>query len=172
VLPVGLERGGAPAQELRPRLGVLGDLVGPVVVELVVVPGDDPRVRGVGALQVRVRLVLRVAVAVVLERGDLPRRVRAGIAARGRVDVRRVLVDVVAEVQDDVQILLGQVVVGREVAVLVLRARDEREGHRVERGAGGRGRLRAADRAELPAARKRKKYSRPGSRPSSSTWTL
>jgi hypothetical protein len=52
-------------------------------------------------------------------------------------------------VHDDVHVLLGEVPVGREVAVLVLRARREREGQRVERRARRRRRLRPPDRAEL-----------------------
>jgi len=87
VLVVGLEGGGAAAQERVGRLAVLGRLVGPVVVDLVVVPGDDPREARMGGLEVGVGLVLRVAVAVVLERRDLPARVRPYVAARRVVDV-------------------------------------------------------------------------------------
>jgi hypothetical protein len=49
VLVVGLERRRPAGQELVVGLGarVLGDLVGPVVVDLVVVEGDDPRERRV-----------------------------------------------------------------------------------------------------------------------------
>jgi hypothetical protein len=149
VLPVSLEGDGAAAQEGVARLAVLGDLVGPVVVHLVVVPGDEPGEGGVGGLEVGIGLVLRVAVAVVLERDDLRTGVRAHVAARDRVFVRAVLVDVVAEVDDEVEILARHVPVGRVVAVLVLLAGGEREVQRVRRT--GRSGLRPAHRADLAA---------------------
>jgi len=63
VLPVGPEGGDAAGPE---RLGalelrVLRDVVGPVVVDLVVVEGDDPREGAVAGLEVGVRPVAGVA---------------------------------------------------------------------------------------------------------------
>ena len=101
----------------------------------------NARVRG---LQVRVGLVLRVALAVVGEVDDLVVGVRAHVAARRRVGVRVVLVDVVAEVDDQVEVVLRHVLVGRVVAVLVLLAGRERERQRARRAR--RRRLRAARR--------------------------
>src|SRR2546423_3848716 len=46
---------------------VLVDPAGVIVLDLVVVPRDDPREGGVCGLKVRVRLVLRVAITVVGE---------------------------------------------------------------------------------------------------------
>ncbi len=147
VLPVGAERGAAAAHEPVVRHPLFGDLVRPVVVDLVVVEGHEPRERGVRGLQVRVGLVLRVALAVVGEVDDLVVGVRADVAARRRVRVRVVLVDVVAEVDDQVEVLRRHVLVGRVVAVLVLLAGRERERQRAD--GSGRRRLRAPDRADL-----------------------
>src|SRR5690606_7949345 len=67
--------------------------------------------------------------------------------AGGHVVPGLVLVVVVAEVQHQVRVLLGEVPVGGEVAVLVLGAGGERHGQRHHRG-GGRGGAGAADRGE------------------------
>src|SRR5690606_37602371 len=122
-------------------------LVGPVVVELVVVPHHDPGRHGVRVLQVRVGLVLGVPLPVVGQRPRFRAGVVAGVAAGGHVVPGLVLVVVVAEVQHQVRVLLGEVPVGGEVAVLVLGAGGERHGQRHHRG-GGRGGAGAADRGE------------------------
>ncbi len=61
-------------------------------------------------LQRRVRLVLRVAVTVVVQCGQLVETEgrRCRMTAVREAAVRVVLVDVVAEVEDDVEVLLGQ----------------------------------------------------------------
>jgi hypothetical protein len=104
-------------------------MVGVVVVDLVVVPGDDPRRDGV-------------------ERDQLAADVLADVAAGGLVVGTGVLVDVVAQVEDDVRMLLGHPPVRGEPAVLVLRARRDRERDR-RRGAAGRCRAGAADGGQL-----------------------
>ena len=98
-----------------------------------------------GALQVGVGLVLGVPQPVALEGDGLLAGVGAG---GGRVGLALVLV--VAEVQHDVGLVVGEVAVGGEVAGLVVGAAGE--GHR-ERGrhlALSRGRAGATDRAEVP----------------------
>ena len=122
-LVIGLVGVGPTLQEGdRVDLLLLGDRPGVVVVELVVVPGDDPGAEGVHGPQVRVGLVLRVADAVVLERSDLRPDMLADLAVAARA-----LVDVVAEVDDQVEVVLGHVLVGGIQARLEVLARGEGE---------------------------------------------
>ena len=146
-------------------MSLLVAVAGVVVVDLVIVPRDDERRRGMRRHQIRIGLVLRVAVAVVDERVDLlPLMLAhaAGVAAA----VAAALVDVVAGVEDEVELLLGDPAVRGEVAGLVVAAAADARS--------------AADRRPHPAAgavfvrpiwlisspaRKRYQYSRPGSSP-------
>ena len=143
VLVVGLVGRGAPGHEPVARVPVLRQLAGVVVVDLVVVPGHQPRAGGVGGLQVRVGAVQRVPAAVVLEGhhlggvGVVPHLV----AAPGG------LVDVVAHVQAQVQVAAGGVAVGREPALLPVRAGADREAQPLRRGVGPRRRAGAPHRA-------------------------
>ena len=73
-------------------------------------------------LQVLVRAIEGVAITVLRERADLRAVGGAGVAARGVELAGTVLVDVVAEVHHEAQVLLGHVAVRRVVAVLVLLA--------------------------------------------------
>jgi hypothetical protein len=136
VLVVGLVGRRSTTQEdhgVLVRLRVyFGDLVGVVVLHFVVVPGDDPREGRVCRLEILVRLVERVAVAVFGEREDLWAVMGADVTALGDVLVRAVLVDVVAEVHDEVKVLLTHPPVRRVVAVLVHLAGGEREGERLD----------------------------------------
>src|SRR6185295_4222660 len=91
------------------RVVVLGDVAGVVVVDLVVVPGDNPREGGVGRLQVGVGAVLGEALPVAVERGRLGPDVTADVAAGRLVDAGAGLVDVVTEVHDEVEVLFGHV---------------------------------------------------------------
>jgi hypothetical protein len=54
-------------------------------------------------------------------------RLAAGVTA-GQAQARRVLVDVVAQVQDHVEVLLGEVAVGGVPALLVVLAGDDGQG--------------------------------------------
>ena len=107
-----------------------------------------------GELEVRVGLVQRVPQPVALEVDRLRGRDAVALAdeVRGSVAVRAVavLVDVVADVQHEVQVVaLPQRPVGGEVAAGVVAARDEREPQRVRvAGLVGCG-LRPADDARL-----------------------
>jgi hypothetical protein len=103
---------------------VLGDQPGVVVLDLVIVPRGDEREARVRGLQIRVAAILGVAAAVVVER----HRLVADVAARSAVG-RPILVDVVAEVNDEVDVLLGEVFVGCVEARLEVLARYERELH-------------------------------------------
>lgn len=144
VLPVRAVRGGAAQQELLRRDVVLGGLSRVVVLGLVVVPGDDEGVRGVGGAQIGVGLVEAVPQPVVLQRDRLPVVVggepAVGVVAGAAGGVDGVLVEVVAEVEDDVDVLLGEVLVRGEVAVVVRLAGDGGQAQRAVAGAaGGRG---------------------------------
>lgn len=144
VLVPGLEGGGAAQQEDLRRRAVVVAVPGPVVVDLVVVEGGDPRRGRMRRLQVAVDLVLGVAVAVVDQRVDLvapvqprPRDVRAGLAA---------FVDVVAIVEDEVEPLGRKMAKGGKQPLLVVLAAGDREAEpldrraRRRRGAGAAGR--------------------------------
>jgi hypothetical protein len=83
----------------------------------------------------------------------------------------RALVDVVAEVDDQVEVVLGHVLVGGIQARLEVLARREGEPQLVGlRARAGMVRVRATGLSASPA-RKRYQYGRSGSRPSTSTWT-
>src|SRR5262249_60536025 len=102
----------------RGGAGLLVDVVGVVVLDLVVVPDRRPRRGRVHRLRGRVGLVLGVPRAVVGQRRELGGR-RAGLrrrvhAAGTRRVARAVLVDVVAEVEDEVVLLERHLAVGRE----------------------------------------------------------
>ena len=157
VLVVRLERGGAALPEPLGgvvQLGgvrVLRDLVRPVVVHLVVIPDHQPRCDRVRGLQVGVGLVLRVPLPVAGQAGGLGALVVARVAAADHVAALLVLVHVVAQVQHQVRVVLGQPRVGGEVAVLVLRAAGERHGQRRRRLVRRRAGEGAAHRADVPA---------------------
>src|SRR5262245_15056368 len=93
-----------------------------VVRDLVIVPGDDERERGVSGLQIRIRLVLSVAVAIVLERDGLRPSVQSHAAwcAGG-------LVNVVAEMEYNLEILGRHVSIRRVVSHFELLTRGEGE---------------------------------------------
>ena len=116
--------GGAALQERGGRDQIFRPGAGIVVLHLVVVPGDQATGGGVQALQIRIAAVLRIAVAIERERG---RRLSVAVRAdRGRRAVDR-FVDVVAEEQDEVRLLLRQMAIGGEIAVLVVGAGAEAE---------------------------------------------
>jgi hypothetical protein len=99
-------------------------ITGVIVVHLVIIPRHHPRGGCVGRLQIRVTLVQRIAVPVVLERGDL-----------GAVVLARLLgpdapfVDVVAEVHDQIHRFLRQMPMRRVVAGLIVLTGGKRERH-------------------------------------------
>ncbi len=148
VLPERPVGGRAPHQDLRGRAGgvLVGVVVGVVVDELVVVPGDQPRVRRVRLLERRVGLVLAVPDPVVVQ--GLDRLLRL-VRARARVPA---LVDVVAEEDHGLDVLRrGDLVVGREVALGEVLARHEGEREAGDHRVAVRPRAGAADGAD-PAA--------------------
>ena len=141
VLPVGLVGGGAADEEIR--VEIFRAVIGIVVVHLMVVPGDEPGKGGMTALQVGIRLVAGVAVAVLLQGNGLRRLVLAHMpAAPGG------FVDVVAEEDHQVQAFRRHVAVGGVEALLVLLAGGEGEAQAVRRGAAWRGSARASGRAD------------------------
>ena len=88
----------------------------------------------------RVGLVLGVAVAIVVERVELGADVLADVAVAAGA-----FIDVVAEVDDEVEVVLGHVVVGGEQAAFVVLAGGEGEAE-----IGGQWRRRAACVRERP----------------------
>jgi hypothetical protein len=84
VLIVRLVSGRPPLDEERGGRPDLGEFAGVVVLDLVVVPGDEPGKGRVCRLQILVRAVESVAVAEIPERRDPP-VVGADVAAGGDV---------------------------------------------------------------------------------------
>ncbi len=113
VLVVGLLGGDPPRHPGVGGHAVLRVHARPVVLDLVIVPGHDPRRGRVELLQVGVGLVGRVAQAVVLQRGAQT----VGVLA-DRGGARPALVDVVAEREDEIGAVLGRTTVGGEPAAL------------------------------------------------------
>ena len=99
-----------------------------------------------GRLQIEIGSVQRVAVPVIAETYGL----RTGVCA-DRVPSPRALIDVIAEVYDEVERIAGHVPIGRVIAVLVVLARGEGKAQIRKRGTDGRGRACASDRAQLRA---------------------
>ncbi len=159
MLVVGLVGGGALAGEgggvLVAGAGVvdLVDQSGVVVLDLVVVPGDDPGEGGVRALEGRVGLVQRVPGPVVGQGEQLvdPGGLRGGVQAVRVLAARVGLVDVVAEVHDGVEVLGGQGGVRGPVTVLPVLAVDHAEAEPAGVGAGRRGGAGAAGGAQVAA---------------------
>ncbi len=146
MLVEGLVRGGAALEEGRRGIVVLGEGASVVVLHLVVVPGDDPREPRVRGLEVGIRLVQGELEAIPLEGLGLRLELggERGVANAAPSDA--VLVDVVSQVDDDVQVLLGHVAVrGIEPVIPLLTGRDG-EAQLLEGREPGRGRLRPANR--------------------------
>jgi hypothetical protein len=113
-----------------------------------IVPGHDPRAAGVHAPQVLVVPVLAVAEAVV-------RQARAGLVSDVPADpafVRCALVNIVAQVEDKVQVVLGHVLIGSEESLFVVLTRGECEAQSLGHGPRRRHRARATDATGCVAA--------------------
>ena len=153
VLEEGLEAARAALEERHARvLGGRARLVArPVVLDLVVVPDREQRVGGAERAQVGVGVVERVLVAVLRQRLDLGVAVGAGLVLAHRLVVVVLLVDVVAEADHEVQVVLvRQRGVGGVVAGLVVLAGEEGDPGglaRVGRPRGGEAPDGAVDRA-------------------------
>jgi hypothetical protein len=165
VLVVGAVRGFAPQQERFAVHAVFGPVVGVVVVDLVIVPGEDPGQAACASC--RSDRSGRARGAPGSPRGSTVRAVVLAhvVAAPAR------LVDVVAEEHDEVRIVGDDVAVGAEVALLVLLAGSERESHAAADFAGRRRGARASDAALRAARGEAVPVPALGSRPSTSTWT-
>ena len=131
-----------------------------VVLHFVVVPGHGPGAGGVGGLQCRVALVQGVAVAVVGQRGRITQCVGAGQALG--VFGRGVFVDVVAQKQHQVGLVVADMAPGGVVAMLPPLARRKRHAQAPRQcmqggggagAAGGAGGLPQHEAVVVPAAR-------------------
>ena len=120
-------------------------VAGVVVLHLVVVPDRDHRELGVHPAQRRLGAVQRVLGPVLVERLRVPDGVLADSGEGVAGPVVGLGVDVVAQVDDEVHILVGEQVVGVEVAERVVLAGEEGEAHRLARI----GRQRGAEAADL-----------------------
>ena len=128
----------ATQKQFRGKPFLLGYSGGVVVVDLVVVPGDDEWEARVRLLQVGVKLVEGVPIAIVAEQLDLVARVFSSPSVAPLV-----FVDVVPKVKHHVEVVLEHVPVGGEIAGLVvlaggkrhLQLTDRRPGHRKRPGA-------------------------------------
>ncbi len=122
VLPIGLNGSGPARREVSRQVVALVACI--VVRHLVVVPGAEPGCAGVHGLQVRVALVQGVALAVVVQ----GLAGAAGVLALGlAVLARAVLIDVVAQEEHQVQLLLGHVAPGGVEAVVIALAGGDGE---------------------------------------------
>ena len=130
VLVVGTERRGPAQREVSLR-GLRVE-AGPVGVHLVVVEHHRPGCDGVRPLQIGVRLVLRVPPPVVRQRPGLATEAATHMEW-SRVGFRG-LVEVVAEMQHQVRLLLGEPAVRREPALFVVGARRHGEPGGVRKG--------------------------------------
>ena len=112
-LIVGLISVGAADEEFGGIDSLLfGNVVGAVVVEFVIVPGNEPRTGGVYGLEILVAFVLGVADAVLVQGFDFGSLMGADFT----VSSGGVFVDVVAEVKDKVGLVGGHLLVGGEEA--------------------------------------------------------
>jgi hypothetical protein len=109
----------APHQEQLRVVETLRPFVGVIFRHLVVVPRDQRRHFSMQPLQVRIEPILRIAVAISGQRRrfDLIR-----MAAHGRPFLLDGFVNVVAEQEHEFRIFVGEMAVGGEIAVLVVRA--------------------------------------------------
>ncbi|MCY1530985.1 hypothetical protein D9M68_661960 [compost metagenome] len=132
-----------------------------VVLDFMVVPGDQPGARGMHGLQQRVALVQRVAVAEVLQAGRGGQAVRAR-QLRARVGGHRGLVDVIAQEHHQIQVFLPHLPVRGVVALFPAlaggkgkaHAWGQRVGRRRGAGAGrGGGCVAVHEPVEVPAVR-------------------
>ena len=158
VLVIGLVGGRAPAQKFVPRRFVLPvDIPGVIIDDLVIVRGHDPGKGGMGGLQVGIRLIERIAVAILFKGLDFRSVVLPGVSV-----MRLGLIDVVTEEQDEFEILAGHMPVGGVMAPLVVLAGGKGKAQTVDGRIGGGRRAGPADGARdgagaeaipVPAAR-------------------
>ena len=157
VLVISLIGRRAPPQEPGRLVIVFGTCAGVIVFDLVVVPGDHPRTQGMRGLKVGIRLVTREAGPVIIERDRLrPFMMAHVVPAPGR------LVDVIAQVDDQIQIVGQHMPVGRVIPLLVLlagprgEAQPRRGGIQRRRGPGAAdraGRVAGMEAVPIPAVR-------------------
>lgn len=116
--------GGAPEQKLCGIIEGLRPLPRVTVLHLMIVPGDERRDFGVNSLQIPVKPVLRIAIAV----GGESLGFDAIAMTTHRIGrITDALVDVVPEEQHDIRVFVGQMPVSREIAMLIVGA-----GHKAE----------------------------------------
>ena len=90
-------------------------ITGIIVFDLMVIPGDYPRERGVRRLQIWVGFIKGVPVSVIAQRAGFARSMMANFSSTPAG-----FINVVAEKQNKVEILAGEIAVGNIIALLVL----------------------------------------------------
>jgi hypothetical protein len=112
VFVVGLVGVGPATEEIDGfDVGFFGDGIGVIVVDLMIIPGDAPRGGGVHGLEGGIGSVESVTVAVLGEGFDFGAEVLSDATGDGRA-----FVDVIAEVDDEVDVIGEHVVVGGKEA--------------------------------------------------------
>ena len=139
-------------QELLRRLIMQRDGTRKVIGHFVVISGQHPGEGGMGCLEIRVGLVEGIPGAILIERDafrtpELPPRNDQFVA-------KPTLIDVVAYVDHEIQILVGQVAKGGVVAVLVVLAGRQAELQPGGMRVGGWGRPGSTDGANLTTGKK------------------
>ena len=136
---------------------VLRVIVNPVVLHLVVVEALQEHLRGSRRLQIEVHQVLRIVLAVVVERNDLAQPMLAhlgyGQPLGPVIIVVRIFVDEIAIVVDEGEIVFRDVAIGGVEATLVMLAAAYAEAQLRDGGTGRRQRARTAGQRAVGADR-------------------
>lgn len=120
---VGLVSVGAAKEKLRRGDSTpFGSRIGVVVIDLMIIPSEEPGAGGMHRLEILVGAVLRIADAVVIERFDLSSEVAADLATSATI-----FVDVVTEVKDEIGRVLFHLLVGRKKPLFPMLARGDSE---------------------------------------------
>jgi len=140
------------------RRPILVDICNPIVVNLMIIPGHEPRRRGVRCLQIDIHLVLSVAASIILERVDFLSEMRPydfNRSAPGIAEaVAAILVDVITIAIDEVWLLGSEMTVCRVVALLVILASSDSKTDIVDRLTDCGGCAASSDRAALTTGNK------------------
>lgn len=130
MLVEGLIRGRATLKEHIRIVKRLRPLIRIIVLHLMVVPGHETRNSRVQTLQVGIESILRITVAITVQRVGLNTvTMEADRWAAGLNE----FVNVIAKENDKIGLLIDQMAIGREVSGFVVRAGNERKSELIER---------------------------------------
>ena len=137
----------AKTEDLRRSVVIVIEVAGPIITNLMIVERHEEGMGGVGGLQVGVGFVLGIAPTIIVERRDQRARMLAGRRRR----VRAIFINVVAVVEDELQLLVRHVAVSGVISGLVVLAAGDPEAQLLRRGIASWKRAGAADAAALAA---------------------